>query len=431
MKSILTRLLGFVALTSLALAADPQPKNPGRFVREHWAERGIANGNPNSEFIGKRLVRVNAPDVVIHPRYGSRSEPRSNGAITIRTDEDLTLVTGVELYCEFWGGHPGNTGKRVTLNGRQPYYFREVGAADNNCTHQYPLVPLKVTDLVNGYNLLQFAVDPIPNWWGEFMVEEAALRITLPPTHPDVQAAGLEQFTAKVVADPIDEKTEVIALGLDATDAARIASVEYQGHYLGYDENGDGRESDWHGFTKHREPAGIIGVATVAPFRVEWDTRMLPGQSGMKVRAIVRLKEPAKLSYHTAPLEGLRTAPRPTERVTIYSVANLPPRFWTRRNNKMSAGIELDVDPAKIVAAELQVVVWDGGVGTVKDYFTINGHPFPVAGEGKHDTRFSRLPVDLAVLRDGDNRIEAVSNSDRHGLEICLPGPALIVRSRR
>jgi len=122
----------------------------GRFTRTAWYERGIEHGNPtfNPRF------RVNAPEASLHPQFMYRDEVQGNGMMLIRIDEDLAQLDGAELYCEIWGGHPGTANKRVCLNGRSTYALPEVGTAAGHCTHQYPTLPLVLTDLVNGYKAL-------------------------------------------------------------------------------------------------------------------------------------------------------------------------------------------------------------------------------------------------------------------------------------
>ena len=77
----------------------------------------------------------------------------------IRAEENLFRLTAAEFYCEAWGGHPGTANKRITVNGRSTYFLPRVGAEEGHCTYFYPSVPLKLTDLVNGYNAFQFACD--------------------------------------------------------------------------------------------------------------------------------------------------------------------------------------------------------------------------------------------------------------------------------
>gem|GEM_PF-3578016 len=120
----------------------------GRFWRLHWYERGLTNCNPGYD----RRFRINAPEAVLHPQFGHRVEARENGLMLIRAEEDLFQLVGAELYCEFWGGHPGTANPRVTVNGRSTYRLPPVGTEQHHCTYSYPSIPLKLTDLVNGWN---------------------------------------------------------------------------------------------------------------------------------------------------------------------------------------------------------------------------------------------------------------------------------------
>ncbi len=97
----------------------------GRFLREHWFAHSMENGNP----VSNKRFRVNAPEVVLHPNFGKRSEVRSSGMLQIQLKEDLSLLEGADLYIELWGGHPGTANKRVTVNGRSTYAIPEVGTA--------------------------------------------------------------------------------------------------------------------------------------------------------------------------------------------------------------------------------------------------------------------------------------------------------------
>ena len=42
--------------------------------------------------------------------------------------------------------------------------------------------------------------------------------------------------------------------------------------------------------------------------------------------------------------------------------------------------------------------------------------------------RLTRLPIDPAILRRGDNEIVVHSDTEHHGIEVLLPGPAIVVR---
>lgn len=432
------RLIPFRLLPAVVVALDagaagpaweapPERQRQGQFWRYHWYERGLTNGNPAYE----RRFRVNSPEAVLHPEFGRRVEARENGLMLIRAEEDLFRLTGAEFYCEAWGGHPGTAGKRITVNGRATCWLPRVGTEEGHCTYFYPAVPLQRTDLVNGYNAVQFAVDQGSTFWGHMLVDNAALRVALTNDHPDLRSLGLADFTVGVRATPLTTG-EGFRLTLEPPRemTARIASVDFQGWYHGYDENGDLRRSDWHGFTKHRTPVGTLGMVVSEPFTLVWSTALLPAQRDVAVRAAVRFKGSPNLVFLTAATGGLEIPDRPGVQVVLFAPHDQPVPFWSRAGQRKTCHLDLEVAPERIEQAELQVVTWTGGAGTIKDYFKLNGVHYPVAEGDRHELVYSRLPVAAGHLRRGLNRIELLSDTDHHGIEIIQPGPALMVRYR-
>lgn len=394
---------------------EPALQTTGHFWREHWYQRGKEHHNPGYT---KRL-RVNPPEVVLHPEFGIRNEAQENGLILIPAEENLFQIDGAELALEMWGGHPGTAGKRVTVNGRSTYQFPLLGTEAGHCTYTHPVFPLKIGDLVNGWNAFQFALDQGTTFWGHMMLDEACLRVALKPDHPDLAKAGLTDFKPTVEATA---EGDTIKLRLSVDDP-RVASVDFQGYYSGYDENGNRRETDWHGHTRFREPEGLLGAV--------WDTSMLAAQKNVAVRAFVRFKDLPGLVYVTPASGPLAIAERKDASVALYSPHNLPRSFWTRNKKVKTCHIRLDVAPDQIERAELLVIAWTGGPGEVKDYFTLNGTHFPVADGDAHAQKFSRLAVDPKLLKLGDNEIRLTSDTEHHGIEIVAPGPALVIRYRR
>jgi hypothetical protein len=307
-----------------------------------------------------------------------------------------------------------------------------VGTEEGHCTYSYPAIPLELSDLVNGYDAVQFAVDQGTTFWGHMLVDNAAIRVALTNDHPDLVRLGLADFAASIRAGPLADGTG-FSLRLDATSsvARSIARVDFQGWYLGYDENGNREPRDWHGFTKGRRPVATLGGATAGPFAVTWDTQMLPAQEGIAVRAAVRFHAVPDLVFLTAATTGLSIATRSDPEVVMLAPRDAPVPFWSRARQTRTCSLAIDLDPALIEAAELHVITWTGGAGTVKDYFKLNGVHYPVAEGDRHELVYSRLPVQPGVLRRGDNRIELLSDTGHHGIEIMQPGPTLIVRHRR
>lgn len=241
----------FWALLTLFASSGAWPNDirggRGRFVRSYWHERGIEHGNPyfNSRF------RVNAPEASLHPSFMHRSEVRGNGMMQILIEENLSRLISAEFYLELWGGHPETANKRVTINGTTTYRIPEVGTEENNCTHSYPTLPLKITDLVNGYNAIQFACDQGKSFWGHFIVDSACLRAVLKDDHPDLEKGGLADLRADVAVHPmiLDRELIPIELKILSSSEEKVSSVEFIGYYRRYDENenGNGKLTDWHG----------------------------------------------------------------------------------------------------------------------------------------------------------------------------------------
>ncbi len=399
------------------------------FRRIYWYEKGAEHANPH--FNGRQL-RVNAPEVSVHPTFAARSEPRSSGMARIQIDEELRSIRRADLYTEIWGGHPGTTDKRVSVNGRTMFALPDVGTTNNHCTHQYPSFNLRPIDLVNGHNSLQFACDQGDTFWGHYIVDNTALQIGLTKDDERLGRAKLTDFNVMVEATPVKDG-EGYVLEVKGTPAAlaAIAAVDYQGKYFGFDENGNTWRTDWHGMTKERQPYGMLGSSREKPFRVVWDTTLLPEQTNVSVRAFVHFKAAPEVVYHTTSVGGLVIEKPEAEQVTLHASHDLPAKFWSRADQRKECTINLDIDPRDIVAAELHVVTWTGGAGEVTDYFTLNGQHFPVAEGSDHSLVYSRLPVDKSLLQRGSNKIVLRSDTTHHGIEVMLPGPTLAVRHRK
>jgi hypothetical protein len=391
----------------------------GEFFREFWFK---ASGN---------RFRVNSPDTATGP-YRDRPEAKQTGRMAIAVDDNLSQVGRADLYLELWGGHPGVADKRFTLNGKSTYAMPEVGSAASHCTYSYPTIPLKLDELVRGENALQFTCDKGETFWGHYIVRAACVRLALRGTHPTLAQAGLAGFAARIRAVPCQAETLMLTLECPDEMRDKIASVEFQGRYDGYDENGNREGNDWHGFTKDGAPAGLIAVADMPPFdAVFWDLSMVPDQKNMAVRAVVRFKKPADLAYVTPEAVGLGTPARKA-RVRLFGAADLPRPFWSREDKKRTCTVQLDADPARIERAQLHIAVWDGGRGKVPAPLSLNGAALAVPNwVGDHSLIYSRLDVAPSLLKRGANEVLVHSDTEHHGIEVCLPGPALVVRLKK
>jgi len=418
---------GAVPLAAPSWDGPPENQNAGVFWHWHWYKRGLTNGNPAYD----RRFRVNAPETSLHPTFGRRVEARENGMMQIEMNEDLFLLSAAEFYCEAWGGHPGTANKRIVVNGRAQYSLPRVGTEKGHCTYFYPNVPLTLSDLVNGYNAIQFAIDKGSAFWGHMLIDNAAIRVALTNDHPYITTLGLGKFTATVRTRVLPgHRGYELELLVPQKYQDAIATVDFQGWYEGYDENGNLQSRDWHGFTKNRLPMATLGVVHSPPFSLIWNTELLPAQRNVAVRAAVRFKADTNLVFSTAATTGLVLEHAPGTKVAFLVPRDLPVPFWSRAGELKTCQIDMDLAPECIEAAELHVVTWTGGAGATKEYFKFNEVHYPVAEGERHELIYNRLPVNPRTLKRGSNKIELLSTTDHHGIEVMLPGPALAIRYR-
>jgi len=396
------------------------------FFREHWAEfDGRVNNNTNQ---GERL-RVNDASLSLHETFGKRPEARANGLQLIQVPEDLFGLECAGLVLEMWGGHPGTGNKRFILNGKETYRIPEDGVSEGHCAYSYPLIPIKVEQMVTGLNAFQFACDRGKSFWGHFIIDNMAVRCVLKPDHPDLEAGGLSGFSAQVHVDGGSTLSDNASIRLLYPESFRknIVSVEYFGRYSGFDDNGNGLEDDWHGYTHKSASARTIARSDEPPFKAVWDTRMIPG-AAMGLRAVVRFAN--GIRYETPVLGGLRF-PGTRKRVMMFRCAELPKPFWSRDKNEKKAVLLLPDDLSGVESARLMVRIWDGGEGNVREPFKINGHAYPItSGKAVHDLVFTDAEVMKEHLKPGENTITLYSETEHHGIEVLLPGPCLILRFR-
>jgi hypothetical protein len=402
--------------TAASAAAPAGDTPPAGFVLQTWAP---LKGNG---------FRVNSPTVP--PQFRSRWEGKQTGRLALALPHDPAACRRAELYLELWGGHPGTAGKRFTVNGHGPYDLPEVGSAAGHCTYSYPTVRVDRGHLRQGENVFQFTCADGGSFWPHYLIRAACLRLAVGADHPQVAAAGLRGFAATVRAAP-DPPAETVTLALVAEGpaAGRVAAVEYRGRYTGFDENGSGRGDDWHGFTKDREPVGIVGRAEAAPFAAAWDLAMVPDQQSVAARAAVHFAGADGLTYETPATDPI-PMPRRRGRVTLHYPSDMPKPFWSRDGKARACTIPVAAEPKRIARAALHVAIWDGGRGRTAEPFTLNGRPLEVAGAGRHDMLYRPVAVDPSHLRRGENEVRVLAETEHHGIEVLLPGPALVVRTR-
>lgn len=420
MKRTIVVVMTFLVLIIFSV----KTANAGQFYREYWAEWDESITNCRGR------LRVNDTELSLHKTFGKRSEAKANGLMLVSINEDLFNLQAAQLYLEMWGGHPGTSNKRFLPNGKQVYDVPEVGTAAGHCTYSYPVIPVKVHHLVTGTNAFQFACDRGTSFWGHFIIDNASVRCFLKPDHPDLVRNGLKEFSANVKlpnqGTVLQDITEV-SISYPNRFEQSIVSVDYFGRYLGFDDDGDGQDNDWHGFTQKKQYKNHIGSASKPPFAVKWNTSMLPSQpEPMAICAVVLLK--GGYHYVTDTLDDL-TFPANRNRVVMYKCSSMPTPFWSRDSKENRAVFELPEDISSIQRAQLMIKIWDGGEGNITEPFKINGPPYSItSGKAVHDVVFTVAKVKHEHLKPGKNQIKLLSDTEHHGIEVLLPGPVLMVR---
>ena len=400
----------------------------GEFYREYWAEFDSTISEKNSNH-----WRVNDESVSLHERYGHRREPKNNGLVVIPMDEDLFGLEKAELYLELWGGHKKTENKRFYLNGRGPYLLPRTGVEDGYFSFSFPTIPLKIMNMVRGKNAFQFAIDKGRSGWGHYIMKELALRCYLKNDHPDIKDAELQDFNATVKVNSENGiLSDITPLSLNFSEKylSKIDSVLYQGRYTGFDDKGLQKDNYWHGITVRRKPVNFIGYSLQAPYVVNWDTEMIPDQSGpMAVRAIVYFNN--GMCYKTEPT---RTLFFPSERssVKMYKCEPFPPFFASRMSDEKSANFVLPNNIENIEKAQLLIKNWGKHKGDNEGPFKLNNKPYDLfSGTVSRIFAFSKIGINIDDLLPGENIVSVFSDTEHHSLEIFLPGPVLFVKEKK
>jgi hypothetical protein len=241
---------------------------------------------------------------------------------------------------------------------------------------------------------------------------------------------GLKEFTANVkLTDPGNVLGDIaeISISYPKNLEHTIVSVDYFGRHLGFDDSGDGRENDWHGFTQKRQFQNNVGSTSKPPFTVRWDTTMIPSQPGpMAICAVIKMK--GGFNYVTETLDDL-TFSADRDRVVMYKCPSMPTPFWSRDSKEKKAVIKLPKDISSLKRVQLMIKIWDGGEGKVKEPFKINGHHYSITShKAVHDVVFTIAEVNPKHLKPGINQIKLLSDTEHHGIEVLLPGPVLMAR---
>jgi hypothetical protein len=342
---------------------------------------------------------------------------------------DLARATRAELSVEYWGGHIGTSGQRFQVNGHgwvdlpqpagtpaapQRFYRTLLG---NNA------VPVPLAHLRDGGNAIQFAAGPQIAYsfdFGFYWIYDFTVRVYYDAARP---------HPAGEILNPKSGATFGDTLALEARASSpngAIARVEFIGEYDDFDWDGDGIWREWQFTTHHGVLQHHLGTATSAPWRVKWDARWLPDQSGpARVRA--RITDESGLTYLTPPVGNIRQQ-RAGRSVRMFRSTDVPENFGVRAGKTKTCTITVDGDLTAAKSARLVLSTWSASTDDDSVHeLRLNGERLANRFGQFHNYSFDSIDVPVARLKSGANEITTYSTFKGHGLEINWPGPVLLI----
>jgi hypothetical protein len=348
-----------------------------------------------------------------------------NPVLTVEID-DLEGAARAEAVIDRWGGHPGTSEKRMRFNGNDWIDLPELAttpAGHEPLGYMYqdnPIIQIPLDHLQEGANTFEGTCgDQVVHsfGWGQWGWYGLIVRVYYGPDKPHPTGRIVSPNAGQVLGE--DPET-----ALECEAGGGVARVDFLGLYEGYDENGDGVYRDWHHFYRNTDISGHIGTATEAPFRVRWDTRWVPDQAPGSMSVVARICGRDGTWYVTEPV-GRLGLERRDSMVRLYPCHDVPERFWVRAGATMSctATIPADRDLSRATEAAVHLRTWNGQ----DEAFKVNEWTGTIGG-ANHNYAYSIRELPPSSLKVGANTIEFRSATEHHGVEICWPGPALVVR---
>jgi hypothetical protein len=302
----------------------------------------------------------------------------------------------------------------------QRYYFQ-----DN------PVIAVPLAHLKQGNNTFQGTCShENATGWGQWGLYSVILRVYYDP-------AKVPQISGRIIQPPAGATIgENPSIRVAATSESGIARIDVLGWYEGYDENGDGVWTDWHGghFQATRGAAADlrehIGSLWRSPYELIWNTRWVPDQRPGAIQLIARVQDSRGLWFVTQPVAGL-TLQRESESVRLYRAAEIPPRFGVR--NQATKSCRIPIPPTAqldgAIEAGLHLRTWHGWDGH-HEPLMLNDYVHPIEGKNHHyDYDVHLFPP--SALKRGENIFTISSQTEEHMLETNWPGPAISVRFPR
>ncbi|MDD5687363.1 MAG: chitobiase/beta-hexosaminidase C-terminal domain-containing protein [Elusimicrobia bacterium] len=437
-------------ITVRNLSASPQP---GEVYREWCSASTVTYANTGD-------WRVTSPtaDSVKNPAVLA-DLPNEPQVITL-TAADLVGVQRAELIINRWNGHPGTVNKQININGNAWIAVPNTNINTANLTEcsgnpeSYMLqdiveINLTAAQLTPGMNAINFTCGNNTGCggfssWGQWGTNGAILRLYYTPSAVPAPSGNI---TGPSTNGTIAE-TAAISVNAIPPSGASITNVDYVAYYDGYDENGDNYFLDWHEWWFRKlennyqritsttytdlKLSNHVGSATASPWGVTWNTKYIPDQGSVKLKA--RIKASNGYWYVTPEITNLTVSHSANGYTTvIYKPGSIPSCWGQRTTGTKYCNITIPAaqpsglhDLTKTLECAMYWKTWSSDNAT----FTINNNVATTVQTtfDNYQWVLSLRPVAATLLSNSQMAIRVVNTTVEHGTEVLLPGPVLLVR---
>lgn len=353
-----------------------------------------------------------------------------NPVLSIQID-DLDKAIRAEVLMDIWGGHPGTSGKKFRFNMNDwidiPRVPTLVISSPCFMKEYNVILDLPLEYLHEGENTFQGTsggqVCGNFNWgqWGWYVM---IVRVYYQPDKAHIEGQiSLPLSGSSITDDP--------AIRVETEDPGSVSSIQILGHYLGYDENGDGIYSDWHRAYHGDKISGHVGTIEKEPFQLTWNTRYISDQKTAGLSFLARIKDTSGVWFVSDIVDSISLQRPDSLSVLMHRPNHVPENFWVRAGNTKRCYIDIN-PPGQAMEAVLYHRTWNAGddevaVGSWAKGLEVNRHSYKCYGKN-HFFALSGVQLATGDLIKGDNTIAYRSNTQHHGMEILWPGPSIMVR---
>ena len=393
---------GAVAWSDGVPAGDAtSPASSGVVYREH---RWVASGNGLR--VGGKLD------------YGGHD-------LDLPGEVDLADATKAEVTVEKVLIHDSTRGLSISVNGgawiKLPEAPKIPAPQWEYQHHIHPTVPVPLAQLKQGKNQFKLKVDPV-GWWPQNFVHGVHLRVYYDPrnrSHAEavINSPGPGQKVGTTVSFAVQPA--------GSTAPSSIKTVEFLGHYLDVNWEGDNDYHRWHHHFHFGTLTHHVGTASASPFSLTWDTTWLPDQP-----------QPMRFKARITAADGTIYETPEVANVTLsrgYSVELCRPygvdKMWVTRKGVKGESFDVAGDLAH--AKDYQLV-WNSWSSSYMNGVSINGAKVmdtPSTSKGYATVFHRETLTKLGPLKKGANKLQTgACCAGKHGMEVQYPGFQVLVR---